>query len=271
MIRSVVRRAEISTIGKPVPGWVSPPPPWAPAPARPARPPAGARRKVGNQVQADVSRDDDVEAIGHCRPPSRSYDRRSGSAQRREQPVDPCLGDLAVLFRRAGAAADAPGDDVVGVHHHFGIPPLEQFDLGPLVRTEGPWEIHHNDGLWSYVGVLPGPERRLHVPFEAELASKVLVGQRFRFCPCQGRGRPRLLLFGAVQESAVAFDGVAIGRQVVAYVPLEGNLRLVGPVSPGVCRSVTELRDQALQAILGVVLIEVAVVKSRGVCKSDSR
>lgn len=57
---------------------------------------------------------------------------------------------------------DAPGSDVVEVHHHFGIPPLEQLDLGPLVTSGGTWEVHHNDGVWAYVGVLPGPERRLH-------------------------------------------------------------------------------------------------------------
>jgi len=57
---------------------------------------------------------------------------------------------------------DVPGGDVVAVHHHFGIPPLEQFDLGPLVKSSGPWEIHHNDGIWAYVGVLPDTERRVY-------------------------------------------------------------------------------------------------------------
>lgn len=57
---------------------------------------------------------------------------------------------------------DAPGGDVIEVHHHFGIPPLEQLDLGPLVQSSGPWEIHHNDGIWAYVGVLPDAGRRVY-------------------------------------------------------------------------------------------------------------
>src|SRR5659263_303600 len=57
---------------------------------------------------------------------------------------------------------DSPGGDVVEVHHHFGIPSLERLNLGPLVTSRGPWEIHNREGVWAYVGVLPGPERHVY-------------------------------------------------------------------------------------------------------------
>ena len=50
---------------------------------------------------------------------------------------------------------DAPGEDVVSLHHHFALPDLSGRDLGQLVYRRPPWAIYQRNGSWTYLGISP--------------------------------------------------------------------------------------------------------------------
>lgn len=52
--------------------------------------------------------------------------------------------------------ADGPGGDLVSIRHHFGLPETAGRDLGPVVHSAPPWEIHRRGESWIYRGIYPG-------------------------------------------------------------------------------------------------------------------
>ncbi|MDR3574722.1 MAG: hypothetical protein P4L50_12725 [Anaerolineaceae bacterium] len=54
------------------------------------------------------------------------------------------------LFR-----VDSPGDDLVTIHHHFGLPDLSTLDLSKEVYRKTPWAIYRQSDGWLYLGISP--------------------------------------------------------------------------------------------------------------------
>lgn len=48
---------------------------------------------------------------------------------------------------------DIPGPDTVRIHHHFGIPDLDEKDLGQEVFRRVPWAIFRKGNSWIYAGI----------------------------------------------------------------------------------------------------------------------
>jgi MoaA/NifB/PqqE/SkfB family radical SAM enzyme len=48
-----------------------------------------------------------------------------------------------------------PGKDTVSIRHHFGLPDLENKDLGQEFYRQRPWAIYKNNGSWIYLGIYP--------------------------------------------------------------------------------------------------------------------
>ncbi len=49
---------------------------------------------------------------------------------------------------------EAPGDDMVSLHHRPGVPPVSRDTLGERVYCKGPWEIFRKGENWHYAGVV---------------------------------------------------------------------------------------------------------------------
>jgi MoaA/NifB/PqqE/SkfB family radical SAM enzyme len=68
------------------------------------------------------------------------------------------LGDRFATFAVAGK-----GDDVVKIHHHFGLPDLDDRELGTRVYRDPPWEVFRKGARWTYVLVgAPSNERAVY-------------------------------------------------------------------------------------------------------------
>lgn len=50
---------------------------------------------------------------------------------------------------------EEPGDDLVEIHHHFGLPEMDLESFGEPVYRKPPWAIIPRDDGWLYLGVLP--------------------------------------------------------------------------------------------------------------------
>lgn len=46
---------------------------------------------------------------------------------------------------------DNPLDDVIELHHHFDLPPLNKEDLGKLIYQKAPWSIFRKGNSWIYI------------------------------------------------------------------------------------------------------------------------
>jgi hypothetical protein len=54
--------------------------------------------------------------------------------------------------------AKGPGEDMISIHHSFGLPELENQDLGHIVYDKLPWKIYEKKDGWLYIGTYPGQE-----------------------------------------------------------------------------------------------------------------
>jgi hypothetical protein len=53
---------------------------------------------------------------------------------------------------------DGPGEDMISIRHHFGLPETSGRELGRVVHAEPPWEIRRHGESWIYRGIYPGPD-----------------------------------------------------------------------------------------------------------------
>ncbi len=63
--------------------------------------------------------------------------------------ADDTFNSSVKAFQVAG-----PGQDTVAIHHHFGLPDLDN-DSGQLMYRVPPWAIFKGRDFWTYVGILP--------------------------------------------------------------------------------------------------------------------
>lgn len=53
---------------------------------------------------------------------------------------------------------NGPGDETVVIHHRFGLPSLQGYDLGQLVYRQMPWAIYQTKSSWIYLGISSNTE-----------------------------------------------------------------------------------------------------------------
>ncbi|NLO27711.1 MAG: hypothetical protein GX113_05975 [Actinobacteria bacterium] len=68
------------------------------------------------------------------------------------------ITDATFAPKFASFRVESPGDDVVVVRHHFGLPDLSGKDLGQEVYRRPPWAIYRSEESWHYLGIAPDPE-----------------------------------------------------------------------------------------------------------------
>jgi radical SAM protein with 4Fe4S-binding SPASM domain len=73
--------------------------------------------------------------------------------------TDATFNQQIELFR-----VDGPGEDMVSISHHFGLPNLVGRDLGKELYRKTPWAIYHKDSSWIYLGISSNdkPETSVH-------------------------------------------------------------------------------------------------------------
>ena len=55
---------------------------------------------------------------------------------------------------------DAPGDDLVSIRHHFGLPDLANKELGRELYRHPPWAVYQKNNSWIYLGISPFQENK---------------------------------------------------------------------------------------------------------------
>jgi hypothetical protein len=65
-------------------------------------------------------------------------------------------GTMAPKFQQF--QVEGPGDDLISIRHHFGLPELEGKELGVEIYRKTPWAIYRKGRSWIYLGISPDPD-----------------------------------------------------------------------------------------------------------------
>lgn len=80
---------------------------------------------------------------------------------------------------------DGPGDDIVSIHHHFGLPKFRKSHLDVEVYRRPPWAIYKHGRSWIYTGIPPdggdGPIQLIAVFSEDHTSASIYNEKKWAF------------------------------------------------------------------------------------------